>query len=231
MRQKLSALEIVPCFEFPVFRLRRREIRYEIFKIITQTIGLTENCWVIVHNDDAIVIDPGSNATRVIKFLEQKQLNATKILATHNHFDHTGAVPALVKKTGAKVHVHKLDTKAIEQGEKIVITNYGKKLPPTPVDQKLTDNDIIKFGNKEIKTIATPGHTAGSCCFLFDEELFTGDTLFYENYGRTDLPGGSAKAIRASLQKLLKLPSTTHVHPGHGEDWTILQAQNFNFLM
>jgi hydroxyacylglutathione hydrolase len=207
-----------------------------IQKVVTGS--LEENCWILRSEKEAVIIDPGDAADKILAELGGSKVSW--ILLTHSHIDHLGALSELAKKTGGEIAVHSSEADIVESGEPNP-PNYPVIFEPVELAKKLADGDELKFGeerslspssrNEErgIEVIHTPGHTQGSCCFLVGRELFSGDTLFRQTYGRTDLPGGDSEAMRESLNKLQKLPENTIVHPGHGEDWTIRDAKKFHF--
>jgi glyoxylase-like metal-dependent hydrolase (beta-lactamase superfamily II) len=149
---------------------------------------------------ECAVVDPGWETGEIIGAAKKEGLRISKILLTHTHFDHTGALEELAEKTGADVYVHKNELDAV---------------PKTCRANTTEDGTAIKFGPYTIECIHTPGHSPGSQCFLVDGNLFTGDTLFVDGCGRVDLPGGSPKELIASLKKLSFLPRETVVFPGH----------------
>ncbi len=186
-----------------------------------------ENCWIIAaKSGEAVVIDPGDDATAILSAV--KDLKVVQILLTHTHYDHVLGLSNLVDKTSAPVAVHTTEAGIIEQGQKNP-PQPDINLPKVKVVTQLTGGETLPFAGGEIKVLTTPGHTVGSVCYLIGGHIFTGDTLFRENYGRTDLPTGNANAMRESLKKLCQLPSELIVHAGHGEDWTIGEAAKFNF--
>lgn len=192
-----------------------------------ETGPLRENCWIIENEkNELVVIDPGSDLTKILRAIGEKKVSW--ILLTHTHYDHLGALSELAKKTGAPVAVHQSEAEIVEQGKSNPPT-YTLNLKPIVVTRRLTDGDVIDFNENQIQVLHTPGHTQGSCCFLLGNDLFSGDTIFHENYGRTDLPGGNNEQMKLSLKKLLKLPAETIIHPGHGTDWNIGDARNFCF--
>ena len=134
------------------------------------------------------------------------------ILLTHGHFDHVHGLEEIKKRTGAEVWVN----------EKDVGLQYGGEIA---ADEFFKDEQVIMFNDEEIKVIFTPGHTPGSVCFLLGKHLFSGDTLFKQGVGRTDLPGGNIRELEKSLQRVLALPPETKVYPGHGEETTIGNEQ------
>lgn len=152
----------------------------------------------------AMVIDPAAPAADYLEGAQQAGCQVGRILLTHQHDDHTGAVEELRRLTGAPVLAFEEDT-----------PYYGVR-----VDRPLTDRERIPFGEGEqdaLTVLHTPGHTPGSCCFWAGDLLFAGDTLFAGSVGRTDLPGGSWDTLRSSLKKLcaMELPALA-VLPGHG---------------
>ncbi len=188
---------------------------------------LTENCWIIAaESGEAVVIDPGDDPTAIYE--ATKDLKVTQILLTHTHYDHILGLASLVKKTDAPVAVHSTEAEIVEQG-KMNPPQTGWNLSKVKVTTQLKDGDTIPFAGSEITILATPGHTIGSVCYLIDRHIFTGDTLFHEDHGRTDLPTGDMNAMRESLQKLCTLPPELVVHAGHDTDWTIGEASNFKF--
>ncbi|MFH1545930.1 MAG: MBL fold metallo-hydrolase [Patescibacteria group bacterium] len=192
-----------------------------------QTGPLEENCWILKNTQKGVaIIDPGSDAEEILDKIDGAKVEW--ILLTHSHSDHLGALAEIARKTGAPVAVHLNEAEIVASG-KPNPPDFSLKLEPVAVAKKLEDRDILKFDDERIEVIHTPGHTQGSCCFRINNELFSGDTLFRKNVGRTDLPGGDAEVLRESLRKLLKLPPKIIVHPGHGENWTISEAQKFHF--
>ncbi|MFH1375937.1 MAG: MBL fold metallo-hydrolase [Patescibacteria group bacterium] len=188
---------------------------------------LDENCWILKNaKNEVVVIDPGNAAGKILKKLAGAKVKW--ILLTHTHYDHLQALSEVAEKTGGKIAVHKEEAGIVEAGE-FNPPSFGRKLLPSKVAQQLRDGTEIELGDLKIKVLHTPGHTPGSCCFLLGRDLFSGDTLFHRNCGRTDLPGGDAEAMQMSLKKLQELPGRTIVHPGHGPDWNIREAQKFNF--
>jgi hydroxyacylglutathione hydrolase len=145
---------------------------------------------------EAAVVDPSFNADVIIRLLKDQNLNVKYIINTHDHIDHTAGNEDVRSSFGARVVAHKL-------------SKVNK-------DISVVDGDIIRIGGIVIKVIHTPGHTPDSICLLVDNKLFTGDTLFVRECGRTDLPGGSSVDMYHSLfDKLMKLADDTEVFPGH----------------
>jgi glyoxylase-like metal-dependent hydrolase (beta-lactamase superfamily II) len=176
---------------------------------------LAANCYVVSAGGDAVVIDPGAEANRVLKAVGGREVAA--ILVTHGHSDHVGAVDELVAETGAPVMAPHRDLALFE--------GYVG-VPPARL---LKDGDRLEFGDISLTVIATPGHTPGSSCFYAPGVLFSGDTLFAEGVGRTDLPGGSAEALFNSIrERIFSLAGDTIIYPGHGERTTVAREKSSN---
>ncbi len=192
------------------------------------------NCAVIADPEtkEAIVLDPGDDAERILEFLRQSGLRAVALVHTHAHFDHVGVTARMKKETGAPIFLHEDDrplyARLPEQGRM-----FGFHFEtPEAVDRSLSDGDRIPCGGGFLEVLHTPGHTPGSVCLRLSGDrpvLFSGDTLFRRSIGRTDLPGGSTPQILSSIErKLLILPGDLAVLPGHGESTTIAEEARLN---
>ena len=164
---------------------------------------------------DALVIDPADNAQEIIAVAKQNKLQINYIINTHGHVDHIGGNAEMQKLTGAKIIVHEDDAIMLTSTPAMMLKMFGAKQSP-PADILVKDGMIISAGNIELKVIHTPGHSPGGICLYTPGYVFTGDTLFVEAVGRTDLPGGSWQIMYNSIQtKLFTLPDDTKVMPGH----------------
>jgi glyoxylase-like metal-dependent hydrolase (beta-lactamase superfamily II) len=195
---------------------------------------LETNCYIVGCDEtfEALVIDPGLTETEckeVLRKISKLNLQVKYIVNTHGHPDHILSNGMIKDLTGAKVLVHEEDAHLLKEPWTFPF-EIGQVQPIEP-DGLLRDGDIIKIGILEFTVIHTPGHTKGSVSLYCESEnvVFTGDTLFYGSVGRTDLPGGSIKDIKASLRdKLMKLPDRTIVYPGHGAKTTVGREKRFN---
>lgn len=186
------------------------------------------NTYVLEIDDKLILIDPACKAEKLYPYLQEKELLA--ILLTHGHFDHIKACDDLYKKYKVPIYLNKEDlylTKDNSQGRAFGLQNVPTISVPTK-DLKEGDTSIGPFN---FEVIFTPGHTKGSVCFKFDDCIFTGDTLFKESVGRTDLEGGDISALKASLRILKDLDPTLIVYPGHEDISTIENEINNNPFM
>jgi glyoxylase-like metal-dependent hydrolase (beta-lactamase superfamily II) len=194
--------------------------------------SLGVNCLIIdCGNGEAIVVDPGAEPGRIIDAVSRRKLNVTHVINTHGHFDHIGANKGLLEATGAKLMIHSADEGQLLKASE-VSTMYGLKAENSPLaGQYLEDGMILNIGTTSIRVIHTPGHTPGGCSLYFADRhlVITGDTLFADSVGRTDLPGGSHDTLVASIKnKLFILPDETVVIPGHGPSTTIGKEKREN---
>lgn len=169
-------------------------------------LGPMENFSYIVGDEgEAAIIDAGWEIDKLIGICSEEKLKITKIILTHSHFDHVQKADELASRANAAVYFHEDDSNEIKR----TIKNPNIEII------KLKSNDEIKVGKIKIKIIHTPGHSPGAICLLIDGKLITGDTLFVNAIGRTDLPGGDSIKLFESLQKLKKLSDNVEIYPGH----------------
>jgi glyoxylase-like metal-dependent hydrolase (beta-lactamase superfamily II) len=187
------------------------------------------------NTQECVIVDCGcgneNECSRMKKFIADNHLKPILLLNTHGHFDHAMGNAFLVKTYGIKSYIHAGDEKWLLQTAEIA-ANYGYKVenPPAP-SAYLEDGQIIRFGQSQLQVLHTPGHTKGSVCFYASEDNFilSGDLLFQGCIGRTDLPGGDYDEIMESLfKKILPLPESTAVYPGHGPATTIHEEKLTN---
>ena len=159
----------------------------------------------------AVVIDPGGDADKILERAKLDNLDITYIFNTHHHSDHTSGNARLKDMTAAKLVMHALEDDIL-QGRGPWAA--GKSSSP-PADIRIEKEKELRVGNMVFKIFFTPGHTPGGLCLYAGGQLFTGDTLFVGDSGRTDLPGGDRPALGASIRNLMQLPDDTIVWPGH----------------
>ena len=190
------------------------------FQIIKSQ-GFFSNTYLLWNEEGAIVIDPGQDVTAVLR---AKRLKPAYVLLTHGHFDHIGGVAAL-QKEGAKVGCYDPE-RPVALGKASLAEQIGG-VERFFIDFTFLEETITLLG-EPVQIIATPGHTQGSCCFLIDHRLFTGDTLFEGSVGRTDFPTGNVISLYGSLRKLFAMKEDYPVYPGHGAETTLFQEKKTN---
>lgn len=187
------------------------KVRYETFG------SMNNNSYLIIDQDtnkSALVDCPEFNQ-KMIDLIGDTDLQY--ILLTHGHFDHIIGAKGVKEKYGTKVLISKEDEPMLTSGKLSLAAFCGQPQNDVDADGYINDNDIINLGNMEIKAIATPGHTKGGMCFLVEDCVFTGDTLFRLSCGRTDFPGGSPEEMQESLYKLRDLKGEYKVYTGHDQ--------------
>ena len=186
-----------------------------------------ENCWIIGSRQrgEACCIDPGDEPEEILKLAKDMGVKITRIVASHAHLDHIMAARAVVEATRAPFLMHAMDLPIAAGRPEAALRWFGQSVAPAPQpDEFPVDGDDLEVAGITLKVIHTPGHTMGSLCLYAADAglLFSGDTLFRESIGRTDLPGGSTDQILESIQtRLFALPDETRVLPGHMQETTI----------
>lgn len=186
-----------------------------------------ENCWVVGNRrtGEAICIDPGDQPEEIIALAKDMGVSIKYIINSHAHVDHILGVAGVHNQTGAKFLLHESDLELLRTGWQSAAERYGfdVEAPPPDPTEFVIDGDIIEVTGLRLRTIETPGHTAGSVSYYSDEGLlFSGDTLFRGSIGRTDFPGGDFEQEMSSIcDKLLALPDDTTVLPGHMQETSI----------
>lgn len=194
------------------------------------------NCYFVYDEEqegaqkDVLLFDPADKGAFIYDQLKAKGFRVAAIFLTHAHFDHIWGVQELRGKSGAKVYAYEGEQPLCENSDMNVSAQVGRPCTVKP-NAYLKDGEEITVAGISCKVIATPGHTIGSCCYYFEEAgvLISGDTLFQESVGRTDLPTGSGGQLCRSIQdKLFVLPDETKVYPGHGDATTIRYEKAYN---
>jgi len=167
------------------------------------------------ESGEGLVIDPAANCGGIIKVAQENKLNIKDIVNTHGHLDHISGNTEMKKKTGAEIIIHKDDAEMLVSTPAMVFKMFGAEQSP-PADITVNDGDLITVGGISLQVIHTPGHSPGGMSLYTKGYVFTGDTLFVEAVGRTDLPGGSWPVMHRSItERLCTLPDDTKVLPGH----------------
>ena len=195
---------------------------------------LENNIYLLVDEKtkQAVLIDATALIPEIEDAVKETGSDVNFILLTHGHFDHIMGLNNLKEALDAQAVINKNDLVLSDNiNEFTRMFNQPDSKPPV-YEKFVEDNDIIQVGDMVIKVITTPGHTEGGVCYLVDGNLFSGDTLFRESVGRTDLTGGSFEKLSDSIKnKLFKLPDDTKVYPGHGPMTTIEHEKQYNELI
>jgi hydroxyacylglutathione hydrolase len=198
--------------------------------------ALETNCWVV--GDDkggpVVIIDPADDSQAILEAVDDREI--ALVVLTHGHFDHLGAVRELLETSAAPFAMHELDAVNVTTAEGTGGLLFGFDVSAPRPDTIIADGDALSAGELRLRVLHTPGHTPGGVCLLATdgaglEHLFSGDTLFAGSVGRTDFPGGDARALSDSIaRKLAPLAASTIIHPGHGPDTTIGRESRANIF-
>ncbi len=169
---------------------------------------LSANCYFLVSGNELAIVDPGQDFEKIIDKVNQLNKKVKYIILTHYHSDHTQEAQRVKLATNSEIIAHKDDVSFLD------FNGLG-------ADKTVKDNDILTINNEELKVIHTPGHSEGSISLVSDDFIITGDTLFKDGHGRTDLPGGSPSKIKKSLKRIRDLSDNKIIYPGHGESFKL----------
>ena len=200
-------------------------------KTITfHTTALETNTYLALNGERAFVVDPGAVADKILAAAEAEGAKIEWVLLTHAHFDHIGGVAEL-QRAGAQVVLHR-DDLGIVSSFKNLAFYAGVKVEKFLPDVTVSGGETLDVAGVKVRVIHTPGHTAGGVCYVADDIIFTGDTLFELSYGRTDFPTGSFKELKNSvLNKLFVLPGDYRLLPGHGAPTTLAFEREHNPIL
>ena len=199
-----------------------------IERLLIESFGT--NCYIVADETsrEAVIIDPGDDADKILKMVSELELKVKYIVLTHGHPDHVGAVADVKEATEAELAMHPDDVVKLHSGP--AGGGMFQHLRPVPEpDILLNDGDTVIVTGLELKVIHTPGHSPGGICLFTDGVLFSGDTLFAASIGRSDFPGGDHDQLINSIKtRLLTLPDETAVLPGHMDTTTIGREKQIN---
>ena len=196
---------------------------------------IEENCYFAANPEtrETVVIDPGDDAPQLLAHLRDADAVVVAYLLTHGHVDHVTAVAALCAVHPAPIHLRARDAAWCFSPRNNLPGFYDALAAPRAPLVSAQEGDIFEFAGARWSVVETPGHTPGGICWRLEDDraLFTGDTLFRGTAGRTDLPGGDARALTRSLRKLAALDGDWTVYPGHGDPTTIGHEKKHNYFM
>ncbi len=187
------------------------------------------NCYGVVTDKAAIVVDPGKYTAELAAFLKNNADKKRLILLTHAHYDHIGGALQLRKETGVKIAIGKNEVFALSDKAYNLSGRFTPEIPPFNADYTIEDEEEFTVGDITVTAYETPGHTVGGMCYLMNDCLFSGDMLFFETVGRTDLPGGNMQDMKKSLDRMMWLfEDDIKVYSGHTQPTTIAHERKHN---
>lgn len=190
------------------------------------------NCYGILTEKTAIVVDPGNYTEDIARFLKNNSDKARLILITHAHYDHIGGADRLRRETGVKIAIGVNEEFALSDCNFNLSGKFSPAIPPFKADYTIEDEEEFTVGDLTVTAYETSGHTKGGMCYFMEKSLFCGDMIFYETVGRVDLPGGNADDMKQSLDRILWLfDDDTRVFPGHGQETTIGHERRYNLYL
>ena len=197
--------------------------------------GLWTNGYLFYDNDgDAFFVDPGGDAREVLDFAKLNKMAVKAVLLTHGHLDHLAGIEDFIPLVGGDIYINGEDSHLLKQPPEEMQRALGMTSCGAEKFKTVADGDVLTnfAGGFEVKVIATPGHTPGCLCYLVksgnEQILVSGDTLFAQSVGRTDLPGGDERQLMESILKLSELPDDLEVLPGHGPATNIARERAYN---
>ncbi len=200
-------------------------------KIVATPLGrLGANTYILSNpkTKEAVVIDCGGDAHKLLNYFDEKGLKLVAIILTHGHSDHIEGVPELREATGATVIAHEAEVEMLANPSYNLSNNWGQEGTSLVADQLVKEGDVLELIGEKMEIFHTPGHTRGGMCILVGDDLFVGDTLFAGSIGRTDLYGGDMNTMRKTLAKIKTWPKRYKVYPGHGPVTTLRNEIEYN---
>lgn len=201
----------------------------EVKLLLKGHLATHSNCYGVLTDKAAIVVDPGKYTLELADFLKSNADKTRLILITHAHYDHIGGALELREKTGVKIAIGKNEEFALSDKAFNLSGRFTPAIPAFNADYTIEDEEEFTVGDITIKAFETPGHTVGGMCYLMNDNLFSGDMLFYETVGRVDLPGGDINEMKQSLDRMMWIfDDEIKVYSGHGEETTIGHERKYN---
>ncbi len=190
------------------------------------------NCYILQFNsDECIIIDPGADYESIRDYLESNKLSPLFILNTHGHYDHIGAVKNVIKDYNIPFYIHEIEEDIVQKPDHNMSSAFGGQSLSLDNYRLITEENFKEGKRLGLEVKRMPGHTPGSIIIRYKNLLFTGDLLFKNAIGRTDLPGGSAEEIKESLINLSKMDKNLLIYPGHGGDTSLEFELDNNYYL
>lgn len=192
---------------------------------------LDTNCYMVYGNGIDFLVDPGSDSEKIIRYLGKREKGPDFVIGTHCHFDHIGAAGEIAGYYNIPVYIHQNEEEILNNPDKNLSSFFNVNTLLLKTYKILYGMETKDFLSKEIDIMTTPGHTPGSIIIRYDRYLFTGDLLFKDSVGRTDLPGGDPAKMKTSLSLLKTLDKNLIVLPGHGAETTLEDELKNNYFL
>ncbi len=189
------------------------------------------NCYALFSDSEIALVDIGEATEELVRFAKENKDKIKYILLTHFHYDHISGVKEILDIAKAKVVIHSLDSIGLKNPEYSLAARVGFQNPNIDPDIEVQNGDKLPFGEKNIEVLHTPGHTAGSVCYIIEDIMLSGDTLFEGSIGRTDFITGSMEQMLESLKLLKNLSKDYEVYPGHGYPTTLEREIKTNYYL
>ena len=202
----------------------------EVFKFVTGSLSVNTYVLAKKGESEAVAIDVGGDAELIEKEMLKHGFTIKTVLLTHGHFDHIGGVKYFQNK-GAKVYIGEKDEKFLHDKSLNLALICGANIESFYADYTLKEGDEITLHGINFKVYETPGHTIGSVCYLTENYIFTGDTLFERSFGRFDFPTGDFNALTKSIIRLFEIDEDLIVYPGHGGATRLLEEKDNNSIL
>ena len=201
----------------------------KVYKI-EQPSPYAANCYAVVSkSNNTALIDAPIDAKSILSALDKNNEHLKAVLLTHGHFDHIMAAAELYEKTGAAVYIHELDAPKLKSSYLSVADFFGiKNFIPFYNETTVADGDVITLDEISFRVMHTPGHTSGGVCYIAENVIFSGDTLFEMSVGRCDMPDGDEETLYKSLKKLSELTGNYRIYPGHGAPTELSFEKKYN---
>jgi hydroxyacylglutathione hydrolase len=188
---------------------------------------LSTNMYLVISGKEAVVIDPGENSAQMLEFASENGIRVKYTLATHGHFDHINGSGKVCGSLGCLFCINENDAEMAMKNPESMKSFMGVMGEKIDIGSTFSDGSEFKFGNETIRAMQTPGHTAGSTCFVTGSHIFSGDTIFRGTIGRTDI-GGSGSDMAKTLEKFRSMEGEYRIYPGHGADTTLDHEKRTN---
>ena len=185
---------------------------------------LIANCYVAIDdNNDCVVVDPSKDYDGIVKYIKKNELTLKAVLLTHGHFDHFRGVDRLINEFNCPLYIGFYDADMIKTPELNCSIMVGESFSVKSKAETVSEGEVLHLLKEDLKVVETPGHTAGSVCYYFEQSkvMFTGDFLFHTCAGRCDLPTANEHQMSESFRKIRKFDKDITIYPGHGPKSTL----------